>query len=333
MAPGGEFVITWHDEHYAGTFAQLYSASGVPQGGQFQVTSSSTPYEMPRVAMAVAGNIVVTWRDLEGSNWAVYARRFTANGTPLGEKIKVNSINTEGALPQVAMNGVGEFVITWAGPNTDGGSAVYAQWFTAADTRMGSEVIATSVTSSSQLSNPLVAMEEEGGAIIVWSRSGGADGSGSGVFGRRFNQLGLFQGDEFQVNTTTAGDQYTYYFNSIGMQANGNFMVVWGGNGPGDGSGLFGQRFAVVNTVPTVEIGTNATVDEGSWSRAASFSDPDADTWTATVDYGDGSGVQPLALNVDKSFALSHTYSDNGNYTVRSDSWMTGGHWPRRALS
>ena len=317
MAPGGEFVITWHDEHYAGTFAQVYSASGAPQGGQFQVTSSSTQYEMPRVAMAVADNLVVTWRDLEGSNWAVYARRFAGNGTPLGEKIKVNSINTGGALPQVAMNGLGEFVITWAGPNTDGGSAVYAQWFTAAGTRKGNELIAASVTSSNQLSNPLVAMDEEGGAIIVWSRSGEADGSGSGVFGRRFNQLGSFQGDEFQVNTTTAGDQYTYYFNSIGMQSNGNFMVVWGGNGPGDGSGLFGQRFAVVNAVPTLEIGTPATADEGTpWSLAASFSDPNADTWTATVDYGDGSGVQPLTLNADKSFTLDHTYSDNGSYTV-----------------
>ena len=150
----------------------------------------------------------------------------------------------------------------------------------------------------------------------MWSKSAGADGSGSGVFGRRFNQLGLFQGDEFQVNTTTAGDQYTYYFNSIGMQANGNFMVVWGGNGPGDGSGLFGQHFAVVNTVPTVEIGTNVTVNEALWSRAASFSDPDADTWTASVDYGDGSGLQPLALNADKSFALSHTYALDGVYSV-----------------
>ena len=34
------------------------------------------------------------------------------------------------------------------------------------------------------------------------------------------------------------------------------------------------------------------------------------------MDYGDGSGVQPLVLNVDKSFLLNHTYSDNGSYTA-----------------
>ena len=34
------------------------------------------------------------------------------------------------------------------------------------------------------------------------------------------------------------------------------------------------------------------------------------------MDYGDGTGVQPLVLNVDKSFLLNHTYSDNGSYTA-----------------
>ncbi len=34
------------------------------------------------------------------------------------------------------------------------------------------------------------------------------------------------------------------------------------------------------------------------------------------MDYGDGSGVQPLTLNPDKSFDLSHTYMDDDSYTV-----------------
>ena len=45
--------------------------------------------------------------------------------------------------------------------------------------------------------------------------------------------------------------------------------------------------------------GADATIDEGTtFTRTRSFSDPGADTWTATVDYGDGSGVQPLAIEV-----------------------------------
>jgi len=76
--------------------------------------------------------------------------------------------------------------------------------------------------------------------------------------------------------------------------------------------------FVTVNNVaPSVDAGAGATINEGDmFSGSGSFSDPGADTWTATVNYGDGSGDQTLALNADKTFSLSHTYADNGVYTV-----------------
>ena len=43
---------------------------------------------------------------------------------------------------------------------------------------------------------------------------------------------------------------------------------------------------------------------------------PGNDSWTATVDFGDGSGVQALSLNANKTFDLSHTYANDGLYTV-----------------
>ncbi len=73
----------------------------------------------------------------------------------------------------------------------------------------------------------------------------------------------------------------------------------------------------VNNVAPVVEAGPDATIDEGdTFIGAGVFADPGADTWTATVDYGDGSGAQPLALNPDKTFGLSHMYTDNGAYIV-----------------
>ena len=73
----------------------------------------------------------------------------------------------------------------------------------------------------------------------------------------------------------------------------------------------------VDNVAPTVEVGNDATIDEGgTFSQGGSFSDPGADTWSATVDYGDGAGPVALSLNPDQTFSLSHTYADNGSYTV-----------------
>jgi hypothetical protein len=77
---------------------------------------------------------------------------------------------------------------------------------------------------------------------------------------------------------------------------------------------------AVANVAPSVSLPTSAdTTEGGTWSATGSFTDPGINTWTATVDYGDGSGTQPLTLNTDETFALSHVYADegpSGSYTV-----------------
>jgi PKD repeat protein len=73
----------------------------------------------------------------------------------------------------------------------------------------------------------------------------------------------------------------------------------------------------VTNVPPMVDVGLNATIHQGdTFSRTGSFTDPGADTWTATIDYGDDAGGQPLALHPDKTFALSHTYTESGLFTV-----------------
>jgi len=73
----------------------------------------------------------------------------------------------------------------------------------------------------------------------------------------------------------------------------------------------------VQNTAPTLSLPADQQLDEGSTLHAtASFSDPDADTWTGTVDYGDGSPVQSLVLAPDHSFALEHRYTQDGVYPL-----------------
>lgn len=72
----------------------------------------------------------------------------------------------------------------------------------------------------------------------------------------------------------------------------------------------------ITNVSPSVDVGDDPSVDEGSeFAQSGSFTDPGADTWTATVNYGDGGGAQALALD-GKGFDLAHTYVDNGVNTV-----------------
>ncbi len=76
------------------------------------------------------------------------------------------------------------------------------------------------------------------------------------------------------------------------------------------------KAVTVDNVAPTVNAGPDgAVLKDGAFTSFGYFTDPGVDTWTATVDYGDGSGVQTLALE-GKTFSLSHTYADFGTYPV-----------------
>ncbi len=73
----------------------------------------------------------------------------------------------------------------------------------------------------------------------------------------------------------------------------------------------------VTNVAPIVDTGPDKTINQGAtFTSSGYFIDPGADQWAATVDYGDGSGIQFLLLNSDKTFSLSHAYSNYGEYTV-----------------
>lgn len=72
------------------------------------------------------------------------------------------------------------------------------------------------------------------------------------------------------------------------------------------------------NGNPTVIVGADASITEGTlFTQSGSFSDGDSVTWTATVNYGDDTGIESLSLNPDKSFNLSHRYDSQGSYTVK----------------
>jgi len=72
----------------------------------------------------------------------------------------------------------------------------------------------------------------------------------------------------------------------------------------------------VTNVAPVVNAVSDATVDLGTpYTLAGTFTDPGADTWTATVDWGDGSTPSTVST-ASRSFSLSHTYTKADLYTV-----------------
>ena len=73
---------------------------------------------------------------------------------------------------------------------------------------------------------------------------------------------------------------------------------------------------AVLNVAPLVNVGPGVTINTGdTYSGSGSITDPGDSVWTATVDYGDGSGVLPLTLS-GNTFNLSYVYAQAGMFTV-----------------
>jgi hypothetical protein len=60
---------------------------------------------------------------------------------------------------------------------------------------------------------------------------------------------------------------------------------------------------------PVVKVNAGGVAVLGAFNGSGSFTDSDlaGDTFTATVDYGDGSGIHPLPLT-GTNFALAHNY-------------------------
>ena len=97
---------------------------------------------------------------------------------------------------------------------------------------------------------------------------------------------------------------------------NGNYQVTVIATDPYGAADTATTTVTVMNAAPTVAAFGGAALLQGeTYAAAGSFADPGADSWTATVDYGDGGGAQPLALS-GNGFALSHAYALAGTFTV-----------------
>jgi uncharacterized repeat protein (TIGR01451 family) len=78
------------------------------------------------------------------------------------------------------------------------------------------------------------------------------------------------------------------------------------------------KAVTVANAAPVVDAGTDQLVDEGVTVSLdpATFTDAGApDTHTATIDWGDGTAVEPGTVGAG-TVAGSHVYADDGAYTV-----------------
>lgn len=122
-------------------------------------------------------------------------------------------------------------------------------------------------------------------------------------------------GDGSGAHPLTLTPDYSFTLEHLYIQDGVYAVDVTLSDGEASARGQF--TVTVNNVAPTLSLPATAALNEGdTLTVTGQLHDPGADAWTLTVDYGDGSGSQPLVLASDRSFALEHRYMDNGVYTV-----------------
>ena len=246
---GGGFVITWasneQDGSGKGVFGQLYDASGVAVGGEFQINTHTNADQMlPRVTSLSDGGFVATWSSdqQDGSGFGVFGQRYDATGSVIGSEFKINtSTNSNQFVDSATVLSNGDIIVSWSNENLDGsGYGVYGQRFDSSGSAIGNEFRINTYIENNQ-GGVSVSGLSDGGFVAAWS-SQGQDASGYGVYGRRFDAQGNQVGNEFRINTLTADDQLNPAVTSL---ADGGFAVTWQSiTQDGEGWEIRGQRFS-----------------------------------------------------------------------------------------
>jgi hypothetical protein len=246
----------------------------VKAGPEFLANTYTTAdQERPAIAFEPDGDFIITWTSTgqDGSSYGAFGQRFDRSGARRGGEFQANTY-TAGAqyYSRAAVNARGNFVVVWMSNLQDGNSyGVFGQRYDATGARVGAEFQVNTYTTGYQ-GYPRVGIDSRGNFLVVW-QSAGQDGSGNGVYGRRYDASGSAVGAEFRVNTYTTGAQD---MPNMDMLPDGRSVVVWESTGQ-DGAldGVFGQRYDATGAAAGAEFQVNSTTatsqDEASVGIAA----------------------------------------------------------------
>lgn len=249
MDKSGNFIITWADDRNGNydIYARRYTSSGTPIGSNFKVNDDTgdAPQYRPAVAISGSGNFVIVWEDWwrdHNCREDIYAQRYDSAGSPMGSNFKVND-NVNNAFqhsPSIAMDGSGNFVITWTDERNDNYD-IYAQRYDSSGTASGANFRVNDDSDASGQYDPTIATDGSGNFVVTWedTRNGNLD-----IYAQGYDFTGAALGSNFKVNDD-AGTAWQG-FPAIAMNSSGNFVITWddGRNGNGETGDIYAQRYS-----------------------------------------------------------------------------------------
>lgn len=318
-------------------------------GGEFQVNTHTDDWQnQPDAAALADGGYMVVWsskNQIEGMDKDIFAQRYDAVGSKIGEEIQVNTVTQseqDGASITVLSNG--NSVVTWQSyDNDDDSQNIRFQMFDTFGVPIGGETSVThSVLEYSNENSDIIALSG-GGFVVVWETK--IDGT-LDISGQMYDATGTPIGSDFRINSETSSHQNSP---DAAALADGGFVVTWSSYlQDGDTYGIYAQRYDSAGVPQDIEVPVNTSTDFAQsdpvvdglangtfvivWKSASSNSNPTYDTYAQMYE-ADGTPLgSEFQINSDVNYSTlnpSITTLADGGFLVTYYSWdqsTTSGH-------
>lgn len=261
VSANGGFVVTWQTgfrtvpPQPSQARFRLFRPDGTPRTAELRVSNSPWNQYAPSVDMMPDGRFLVAWCENVPDHLRVLARRFAADGTPLGAPFRLSrTLAGDQCTPDVELAADGSFIAAWESSHIATlprhAPDIFARRFTAEGRPRGPEFLVNTDTGENQ-TGPQVAIGADGAFVIGWVTWNG-EGDFYDVAGRQFAVDGTPKGEELLLVDDPVGGQATF---GLATTADGGFVVVWGDPDadPFEGSstllnGILGWRYGADGT-------------------------------------------------------------------------------------
>lgn len=262
----GNAVVVWESRSpgpdYYDIYARLYK-NGQPAGAPFRVnTYTRNRQNLPAVAMDGAGNFVIAWRSSlqSGPGGTIYAQRFAADASRLGEEFRVGPNDSEWdsqSEPAIAMNESGAFVIVWGNRELSEAATrlgqpletrqIQGSLYAADGTLTRGPYSLMTPTPLAIIRAPSVGMASDGSFAVAWI----SESRPAGIRLRSFNAAGVGKPTETISNEREDAEMD---HPALAMSANGDLAVAWETLFfSGQHDGIYYRRFQAATGVYTAE--------------------------------------------------------------------------------
>ncbi|MBN2093481.1 T9SS type A sorting domain-containing protein [candidate division KSB1 bacterium] len=217
VAENGRFMVAWMDnrDYFTCIYTKLYQKDGSVLKTDLLVNDDPQPYKHlnPDVTTDGMGYFLITWL------WncsQVYVQRYSNNGTPIQENIKVSEKDIaftgyNSPHPSIAADEAGNFMVVWDRGYYDG---VYGQGFLLNGTPVGNNFLISDLGYT-----PVICYVKNRGFLIVWR-------SGSEICYAQFFQIdGTPMGTPVPINENPI-DTFLTYLN-VACSDNGYAIISW----------------------------------------------------------------------------------------------------------